>query len=121
MKKIALAVATAAAIFTAAPLFVGAIPAQAEGLRMAQAPNIDVQIGRDRDDKSVRDRDEKADRDRRERADRDRRDKDKDKGLTVGIGPNGLELGQKQKCRTVTTTVETDSGRKEKRTERKCD
>jgi len=110
MKKIALAVATAAAIFTAAPLFVGAIPAKAENLKMAQA-NVDVQIGRDRDEKAVRDRDDRAGRDRR----------DKDADITVGIDPKGLVVGPKQNCRTVTTTVEADNGRTEKRTERHCD
>jgi hypothetical protein len=102
MKMIALAVATAAAVFAAAPMFVGAAPPKAENLKMAQA-GVDVQVGRDRD----------------ERAGRDRRDRDS--GVTVGIGPQGVVVGPKQKCRTVTTTVERDDGRKEKRTERRCD
>ena len=63
MKKIALAVATAAVAFTAAPLFVGAVPAKAENLQMAQG--IDVQVGRDRD----RIREERIIRPRRDRED----------------------------------------------------
>ena len=97
MTKIALAVATATAVFTAAPLFVGAIPAKAENIKMAQ---VDVQIGRDR-------------------SSRIRRDED----VTVGVSPRGIIVGprRQQNCHTVTTTVERDDGRRVKRTERRCD
>ncbi len=47
MMKIALTVAIAAAVLMPAPLLVGSIPAEAQNLKMAQ---VDVQIGRDRDD-----------------------------------------------------------------------
>jgi hypothetical protein len=81
-----------------APLLVGAIPAEAQNLKMAQ---VDVQIGRDRDD-----------RDRRRRNDSD---------VTVGVGPGGVTIGPRQNCRMVTTTVERDDGRTITRKERRCD
>jgi hypothetical protein len=114
MMKMTLAAATAAAVMIAVPWYAGSVPAKAEGLQLAQ---VDVQIGRDRDEKSVRDRDEKA------RRDEDaKRDRDKDRNLTIGIGPKGIEVGPKdrEKCKTVTTTVERD-GRKETTRERRCD
>ena len=52
MRNIALAVA-AAAVCTSAPLFIGSVPAKAESLKMAQ---LDVQVGRDRDDHAIRER-----------------------------------------------------------------
>ncbi|MGY4287746.1 hypothetical protein ACVWXO_006966 [Bradyrhizobium sp. LM2.7] len=102
MLKIALAVAAAAALLTTAPL---AIPANAQGVRMAQG--VDVQIGRDREDRYYRDRD---------RYDRDRYDRD----TTVGVGPGGVTVGPRQRCRTETVTVERD-GRMVTRRERRCD
>ena len=99
MMKIALAISAAAVVLTAAPLFVGAIPAKAQSLKMAQG--VDVQVGRDRDD-----------RDRRRRNDSD---------VTVGVGPGGVTVGPRQRCRTVTTTVERDDGRMITRKERRCD
>src|SRR5216683_3233914 len=64
MMKIALVVAAAAAaVLTTAPLVT---PAKAQGVKMAQG--VDVQIGRDRDDR--------YDRDRRRRSDSD---------VTVGV------------------------------------
>jgi hypothetical protein len=97
MMKIALAMAAAAAVLTltTAPL---ATPTKAEELKMAQ---VDVQIGRDRSD----------------RYDRDRRRDD----ATVGIGPGGVTIGPRQRCRMVTTTVERDDGRTVSRRERRCD
>jgi hypothetical protein len=77
----------------AGPLLVGGIPAEAQNLKMAQ---VDVQVGRDRD---------------RPRS---------DQGTTVGIGPGGVTVGPKQKCRMVTTTVE-QGGRTVTRKERRCD
>jgi hypothetical protein len=92
MMKIAFAVAAAAAVLAPAPLLVGSIPAGAQDLKMAQ---VDVQIGRDRDRR-------------------------RDSGTTVGVGPGGVTVGPKQKCRMVTTTVE-QGGRTVTRKERRCD
>ena len=97
MMKIAFVLAAAAAVMlTTAPL---ATPAKAQDLKMAQG--IDVQIGRDRYD----------------RYDRDRRRDD----ATVGIGPGGVTIGPRQRCRMVTTTIERDDGRRITRRERRCD
>jgi hypothetical protein len=96
MMKIALAVAAAAAVLTTAPLVT---PAKA--VKMAQG--VDVQIGRDRDDR--------YDRDRRQRFDSD---------TTVGVGPGGVTVGPRQRCRIETTTIERD-GRWITREERRCD
>ena len=99
MIKITFAVAIAATVLMPAPLLVGAIPAEAQNLKMAQG--VDVQIGRDRDD-----------RDRRRRNDSD---------VTVGVGPGGVTVGPRQNCRMVTTTVDRDDGRTITRKERRCD
>jgi hypothetical protein len=103
MKTITFVVATAAAIFTATPLFVGATPAKAENLKMAQG--VDLQINGDRDGNGRRNR------------------RDRDADVTVGVGPGGIAIGPRarQHCRTVTTTVERDNGRRVQRTERICD
>jgi hypothetical protein len=101
MMKITFAVAIAAAVLMPATLLVGAIPAEAQNLKMAQG--VDVQIGRDRDD-----------RDRRRR-------NDNDSDVTVGVGPGGVTIGPRQNCRMVTTTVERDDGRTITRKERRCD
>ena len=101
MMKITLAAVAAAAamlMLTTAPL---ATPANAQGVKMAQ---VDVQIGRDRGDR--------YDRDRRGRYDSD---------TTVGVGPGGVTVGPRQRCRMVTTTVEGDDGRRITRRERRCD
>jgi len=99
MVKITLAVAAAAAALTTAPL---ATPAEAQGVKMAQG--VDVQIGRDRDD----------------RYDRDRR-RGYDSDATVGLGPGGVTIGPRQRCRMETTTIERDDGRRITRRERRCD
>jgi hypothetical protein len=96
MLKITLAAVAAATVLTTTPLI---IPANAEGIRMAQG--VDVQIGRDRD--------------RDYRYDRERRD------VTVGVGPGGVSVGPRERCRTVTTTVERDDGRMVTRKERRCE
>jgi hypothetical protein len=83
-------------VLTTAPL---ATPAKAQSVRMAQG--VDVQIGRDRD---------RYDMDRRGRSD-----------TTVGVGPGGVTVGPRQRCRMVTTTVEGDDGRRITRKERRCD
>ena len=98
MMKITLAVAAAAAVLTTAPL---ATPVKAQGVRMAQG--VDVQVGRDRD---------RYDRDRRGRYDSD---------TTVGVGPGGVTVGPRQRCRMVTTTIEGDDGRRVTRKERRCE
>jgi hypothetical protein len=118
MMKIALALAAAVAVLTTAPLVT---PADAQGIKMAQ---LNVQIGRDRD------RDWDRDWDRRRDWDRDwdrRRDWDRDwdrrrrgPDATVGIGPGGVRIGPRERCRTVTTTVER-GGRMVTRRERICD
>jgi len=97
MMKIAFVVA--AAVLTTAPL---ATPAKAQGVKMAQG--VDVQIGRDRDDR--------YDRDRRQRYDSD---------TTVGVGPGGVTIGPRQRCHMETTTIERDDGRRITRKERRCD
>ena len=101
MLKIVFAVGAAAAMLMTAPLLVGTNPAKAENLKMAQG--VDVQVGRDRDDRNSRRRN--------------------DPDLTVGVGPGGVTLGPRprQNCRTVTTTVERDDGRMITRKERHCD
>jgi hypothetical protein len=97
MMKIALTTALAAAVLVPAPLLVGSVPAEAQNLKMAQ---VDIQLGRDRDDGY-----------------RHRRDRD----ATVGIGPGGVTVGPRRNCRMVTTTVERDDGRMVTRKERRCD
>src|SRR5262245_52652200 len=93
MMKITLAVAAAAAVLTTAPV----TPAKAQGdVRMAQG--VDVQIGRDRDGPRRRGSD-----------------------ATIGIGPGGVTIGPRQRCRMVTTTIERGDGRTITRRERRCD
>jgi hypothetical protein len=99
MMRIALAMTAAAAVLTTGPLVT---PAKAQGVKMAQG--VDVQVGRDRDDRYYRER-------------RGRYDSD----TTVGIGPGGVTVGPRQRCRMVTTTVERDDGRRITRRERRCD
>jgi len=97
MMKIAFAMAAAVTLLTTVAI---ATPARAqEGIKMAQG--IDVQIGRDRyDDRYYRDR---------------RRD-----DYRVGVGPGGVSIGPRSRCRTVTTTVERGN-RTVTRRERRCD
>jgi len=97
MVKIVFAVTTAAAVVMTAPLLVGATSAKPQNLKMAQG--VDVQLGRDRDD-------------RRRRNDSD---------VTIGVGPGGVTVGPRRNCRMVTTTVERDDGRTITRKERRCD
>jgi hypothetical protein len=99
MMRIALAMAAAAAVLTTAPLVT---PAKAQGVKMAQG--VDVQIGRDRYD----------------RYDRDRR-RGYDSDTTVGLGPGGITIGPRHRCRMETTTIERDDGRTITRRERVCD
>ncbi len=94
MKVTFVLAAVAVALTTSPP----ATPAKAQDLKMAQG--VDVQIGRDRYD----------------RYDRDRRRDD----ATVGIGPGGVTIGPRQRCRMVTTTIERGD-RTITRRERRCD
>jgi hypothetical protein len=98
MMKIAFVVA--AAVLTTAPLVT---PAEAQGVKIAQ---VDMQTGRHYEDRDDRDY-------------RDRRRYDSD--ATVGVGPGGVTVGPRQRCRTVTTQVERDDGRMITRRERRCD
>jgi hypothetical protein len=91
MMKIAFSVVAAATVLITTPL---STPTRAQG--------VDVQIGRDRG----------YDYDQRRRY---------EPGTTVGVGPGGVTVGQRQRCRTVTTTVERDDGRMIRRKERICD
>ena len=99
MMKITLAVAAVAAVLTTAPLVT---PGKAQSVKMAQG--VDVQVGRDREDR--------YDRDRHRRYDSD---------STVGVGAGGVTIGPGQRCRMETTTVERDDGRRITRKERRCD
>jgi hypothetical protein len=103
MKMSTLAAALAAAVCMAALASGGTASATSAGLQLAQA-GVDVQIGPDRD------RDRYYDR-------RDRRNSD----LTIGVGPGGVRVGPRERCRTVTTTVQRDDGRSVTRRERQCD
>jgi hypothetical protein len=100
MIKIAFFVAAAAAVLTSAPLVT---PAKAQGIKMAQ---VDMQTGR-----HYEDRDPGYYRERR----------GYDSNATVGVGPGGVTVGPRQRCRTVTTQVERDDGRMITRRERRCD
>jgi hypothetical protein len=64
------------------------------------AQGVDVQIGRDRYDRYDRDCGRE--------------------GATVGIGPGGVTIGPRQRCRMVTTTIER-ADRAITRRERRCD
>ena len=96
MMKIALAVLAAAAVLMTAP-------ANAQGVKMTQ---VDMQTGRHLDDRD-------------DRYYRDRRRYDSD--TTIGVGPGGVSVGPRQRCRMETTTVERDDGRRITRRERRCD
>ena len=96
MMRIVLSATAVALVLTIAPF---STPTNAQGVKLAQG--VDVQVGRDRD--------------------RDRSDRRYESGTTVGVGPGGVTVGPRQRCRTVTTTVERDDGRMIKRKERRCD
>ena len=98
MMKIAPVVA--AAVLTAAPLFT---PAKAQGVKMAQ---VDMQTGR-----HIEDRDPGYYREHRRY----------DSNATVGVGPGGVTIGPRQRCRMETTTIKRDDGRRITRRERVCD
>jgi hypothetical protein len=93
MMKIALAVAAAAAVLTTAPLVT---PAKAQ---------VDM-TGRHLDERGPL-----YESDRRGRYDSD---------ATVGVGPGGVTIGRRQRCRMETATIERDDGRRITRRERRC-
>jgi hypothetical protein len=95
MMKIAFVLAGAAAVLTTTP---SATPTKAQELKMAQG--VDVRIGRDRYDRYDRDRGRE--------------------GATVGVGPGGVTIGPRQRCRMVTTRIERGD-RTITRRERRCD
>ena len=98
MIKIAFALAAAAAVLMTTPPFGGTMPAEAQDLKMAQG--VDIQVGRDRDQRSRRSRDSDA---------------------TIGIGPGGITIGPRRDCAMVTTRIERPDGRTITRRERRCD
>jgi hypothetical protein len=95
MMKIAFVMA--AAVLTTAPL---ATPAKVQGVKMAQ---VDMQTGLHLDDPDYRNR------------------RRYDSNATVGVGPGGVTIGPRQRCRMETTTIERDDGRRITRRERRCD
>jgi hypothetical protein len=100
MIKIAFVVA--AAVLTTAPLVT---PAKAQGVKMAQ---VDMQTGLHLDDRNYRD-------------DRDYKDRRRyDSNATVGVGPGGVTIGPRQRCRMETTTIKRDDGRRITRREHVC-
>jgi hypothetical protein len=103
MIRLALAAATAAAVFTAASPFGGVVPAKAENLKLAQV-GVEIGVGQDRGA-------------REERVVRERR---RDSDVTVGVGPGGVRVGPRENCRMVTTKVERDDGSSITRKERRC-
>jgi hypothetical protein len=98
MIKIAFVVA--AAVLTTAPLVT---PAKAQGIKMAQ---VDMQTGR-----HYEDRDPGYYRERR----------GYDSNATVGVGPDGITIGPRPRCRMETATTERNDGRRSTRRERVCD
>ena len=90
MMKIALAVASSRSCADDCPA-----RHPGEGPHVETAQGVDVQIERDRDDRYDRDR-----------YDRDRRQRFASSSTTVGIGPGGVTVGPRQRCRRETTTIE---------------
>ena len=99
MMKITLSVAAATVMLTTAPLIT---PTKAQGIKMAQ---VDMQTGR-----HYEDRDPGYYRDRR----------GYDSNATVGVGPGGVTVGPRQRCRMETTTIKRDDGRRITRREHVC-
>ncbi len=103
MMKIAFVVA--AAVLTTAPL---ATPAKAQGVKMAQ---VDMQTGLHIDDPANYSRDRRR----------------YDSNAAVGVGPGGVTIGPRQRCRMArqrcrmeTNTIKRDDGRRITRRERVC-
>ena len=91
-----IAFVVAAAVLTTVPLVT---PAKAQGVKMAQ---VDMQTGLHLDDLDYRNR------------------RRYDSNATVGVGPGGVTIGPRQRCRMVTTTIERDDGRRITRREHVC-
>ena len=98
MMKITLAVAAAAVVLTTAPL---ATPAKAQGVKMAQ---VDMQTGLHIDDPANYSRGRRR----------------YDSNAAVGVGPGGVTIGPRQRCRMETNTIKRDDGRRITRRERVC-
>jgi hypothetical protein len=96
MMKIAFVVA--AAVLTTVPLVT---PAKARGVKMAQ---VDMQTGLHLDDPAHYNRDRRR----------------YDSNATVGVGPGGVTVGPRQRCRMETTTIKRDDGRRITRREHAC-
>jgi hypothetical protein len=88
MMKIAFVVA--AAVLTTVPLVT---PAKAQGVKMAQ---VDMQTGLHIDDPAHYSGDRRR----------------YDSNTTVGVGPSGVTIGPRQRCRMETTTIKRDDGRR---------
>ena len=96
MMKIAFV--AAAAVQTTAPIVT---PAKAQGVKMAQ---VDMQTGLHIDDPAHYSRDSRR----------------YDSNATVGVGPSGVTIGPRQRCRMETTTIKRDDGRRITRREHVC-
>lgn len=97
MMKIAFVVA--AAVLTTVPLVT---PAKAQGVTMAQ---VDMQTGLHLDDPAHYSWDRRR----------------YDSNATIGVGPGGITIGPRQRCRMETTTSKRDDGRRVTRREHVCD
>jgi hypothetical protein len=96
MMKIAFVVA--GAVLTTVPLVT---PAKAQGVKMAQ---VDMKTGLHIDDPAHYSRDRRR----------------YDSNATVGLGPGGLTIGPRRRCRIETTTIKRDDGRRITRREHAC-
>ena len=96
MMKITLSVAAATVVLTTAPLIT---PTKAQGIKMAQ---VDMQTGLHLDDPDNRNR------------------RRYDSNATVGVGPGGVTIGPRQRCRTETTAIKRGDGRRITRREHVC-
>jgi hypothetical protein len=96
MMKIAFVVA--AAVLTTVPLVT---PAEAQGVKMAQ---VDMQTGLHLDDPAHYSKDRRR----------------YDSSATIGLGPGGVTIGRRQRCRMETTTIKRDDGHRITRREQVC-
>ena len=88
----------AAAALTAVPLVT---PANAQVVKMAQ---VDMQTGLHIDDPAHYSGDRRRN----------------DSNATVGVGPGGVTIGPRRRCRMETTTIKRDDGRRIMRREQVC-
>jgi hypothetical protein len=88
----------AAAVLTTVPLVT---PAKALGVKMAQ---VDMQTGLHLDDPAHYSKDRRR----------------YDSNATVGVGPGGVTVGPRQRCRMQTTTIKRNDGRRITRREHAC-